>query len=156
MASRRKKGMALRRKLDVLRKLTNSKSVNMTSVIMDAFLYICKLKLQIEAIRKEYLHLLNNIQEVKVEKLGKGFQVRVACKKGQDLLVSILEAFEGMGLDVLHAKVSCNYFFGMVAIVEAHQDQAIDVRDVTQAVVKAIQKQREVGTYSSADAPSFS
>ncbi|KAK2975164.1 hypothetical protein RJ640_017377 [Escallonia rubra] len=146
MASRRKRGMTLRRKVDVLRKPTNSKSAKETSVVMDAFLYICKLKLKIEAIRKEYLHLLNNTQEVKVEKLGKGFQVRVACKKGQDLLVSILEAFEGMGLDVLHAKVSCNYFFGMVAIVEAHQDQAIDVREVTQAVVKAIQKQREVGT----------
>lgn len=29
---------------------------------MDAFLYIYKLKLQVEAIKKEYQYLINNIQ----------------------------------------------------------------------------------------------
>lgn len=33
-----------------------------TSIIMDAMLYIYKLKLQIEAIKQEYQCLINNIQ----------------------------------------------------------------------------------------------
>lgn len=79
-------------------------------------------------------------QQVKVEKInGKVFLVRVSCKKGQNILVSVLEAFEEMGLNVLQAKVSCNYGFGMEAIVEA-EDQALNVRAVTEAVLKAIEK----------------
>ncbi|THG07666.1 hypothetical protein TEA_009615 [Camellia sinensis var. sinensis] len=83
--------------------------------------------------------------EVKVEKVGEEFLVRVTCKKGQDVLVSILEAFEEMGLNVLQARVSCNYFLNIEAIVKA-QDQGIDVREITQAVHKAIGKQDGEGT----------
>ncbi|THG11263.1 hypothetical protein TEA_014956 [Camellia sinensis var. sinensis] len=83
--------------------------------------------------------------EVKVEKVGEEFLVRVTCKKGQDVLVSILEAFEEMGLNVLQARVSCNYFLNIEAIVKA-QDQVIDVREITQAVHKAIGKQDGEGT----------
>ncbi|KAF5943926.1 hypothetical protein HYC85_018003 [Camellia sinensis] len=109
MASKLQKRMTLRRKLHVLKTLTNSKS------------------------------------EVKVEKVGEEFLVRVTCKKGQDVLVSILEAFEEMGLNVLQARVSCNYFLNIEAIVKA-QDQGIDVREITQAVHKAIGKQDGEGT----------
>ncbi|KAJ9690736.1 hypothetical protein PVL29_013076 [Vitis rotundifolia] len=140
MESRFRKRMALRRKLHILRTLTSSKSVKKSSIVMDAFLYIYKLKLKLEAIKREYLKLINYTQEVKVEKInGKGFLVRVSCKKGQDLLVSILEAFEDMGLNVLQARVSCNHGFGMEAVVEA-EDQALDGRAVTEAVLKAIEK----------------
>ena len=77
---------------------------------------------------------------MKVEKInGKRFMIRVSCKKGEDILVSILEAFEKMGLNVVQARVSCNYGFGMEAIVEA-EDQALDVRAVTESVLKAIEK----------------
>lgn len=42
-----------------------------------------------------------------------------------------------MGLNVVQARVSCNYGFGMEAIVEA-EDKALDVRTMTEAVLKAI------------------
>ncbi|KAI8000872.1 hypothetical protein LOK49_LG09G00951 [Camellia lanceoleosa] len=145
MASRLQKRMTLRRKLHVLKTLTNSKSVKKSSIIFDAFLHIYKLQLKLEAIKRQYLYLMKHIQEVKVEKVGEEFLVRVTCKKGQDVLVSILEAFEEMGLNVLQASVSCNYFLDIEAIVKA-QDQGIDVREITQAVHKAIGKQDGEGT----------
>ncbi|CDO96850.1 unnamed protein product [Coffea canephora] len=137
--SREQRRIALRRKLHILRKLTNSKSVKKSSIIMDAFLYIYKLKLQLEAIRREYQNLINHIQEVKVEKFGTKFLVRVTCKKGKDLLVSIIEAFENLNLNIFQAKAACKHFFFMEAVVE-DEDQVLDVKDVTEAVMTAIQK----------------
>ncbi|XP_009590965.1 uncharacterized protein [Nicotiana tomentosiformis] len=132
--------MVARRKLHYLRTLTNSKSVKKSSIIFDAFVYILKLRLQLEAIQREYHHLLNHVQEVKVEKLtGKRFVVKVTCKKGKEMLVSILEAFEEMKLNVVQARVTSRYFFGMEAIVET-EDEALDVRAMTKAVQLAIQK----------------
>ncbi|XAR66593.1 hypothetical protein NMG60_11012875 [Bertholletia excelsa] len=141
MASNRlRKRMALRRKLLVLRTLTNSKSVKRSSIIVDAFLHICKLKLRLEAIQREYLLLMKHIQ-VKVEKVQEhNFLMKVSCKGGNDVLVSILEAFEEMGLNVLQARVSCNSLLTIEAIVEA-QDQGMDERDIREAVHKAIFKQ---------------
>lgn len=154
---------------------------------MDAFHYIYKLKLQLEAIRKEYEHLTNHIQvflflpppppkkrkekkniqtfawvfvhfeiykllilwpwnhflffqqEVKVEKFGTKFLVRVTCKKGKDLLVSIIEAFEKLNLNVFQAKATCKHFFFMEAVVE-DEHQVLEVKEVTEAVVMAIQE----------------
>ncbi|CAI9783767.1 unnamed protein product [Fraxinus pennsylvanica] len=131
--------MALRRKLHILKTLTNSKSVKKSSIIMDAFLYIYKLKLQVEAIQREYQYLINHIQEVKVEKDGTRYVVRVTCKNGQDLLVSIIEAFEEMNLNVLEARVTTKHFFGMEAIAEA-KGQDIDSRILTQTILNVIQR----------------
>ncbi|CAI9782085.1 unnamed protein product [Fraxinus pennsylvanica] len=131
--------MALRRKLHILKTLTNSKSVKKSSIIMDAFLYIYKLKLQVEAIQREYQYLVNHIQEVKVEKDGTRYVVRVTCKKGEDLLVSIIEAFEEMNLNVLEAKVTSKHFFGMEAIAEA-KGHDIDSRILTQTILNVIQR----------------
>ncbi|KAK6154789.1 hypothetical protein DH2020_009037 [Rehmannia glutinosa] len=65
-------------------------------------------------------------KEVKVEKLGTGYLlVMVTCKKGGEMLVSILEAFEKMNLNVVQARVTCKHFFGMEAIVEANIDATI-------------------------------
>ncbi|KAI3456124.1 hypothetical protein Pfo_012787 [Paulownia fortunei] len=140
MACKMQKRMALRRKLQILRTLTKSKSVKKSSIIMDAFLYIYKLRLQVEAIKKEYQYLINHIQEVKVEKLGTEYLlVRVTCKKGEELLVSILEAFEEMNLNVVQARVTCKHFFGMEAIVKADIDAAI----LNDAILKVIQRQTE-------------
>ncbi|OIT27451.1 PREDICTED: uncharacterized protein LOC109213930 [Nicotiana attenuata] len=141
MASRNVQSkMVARRKLHYLRTLTNSKSVKKSSIILDAFVYILKLRLQLEAIQREYHHLLNHLQEVKVEKLiGKSFLVKVACKKGKEMLVSILEAFEEMKLNVVQARITSRCFFGMEAIVET-EDEALDVRAVTKAVQLAIQE----------------
>nr|GMD33838.1 uncharacterized protein LOC109192567 [Ipomoea batatas] len=137
-----------KKKLHILQSLTNSKSVGSSSIIMDAFMYIHRLKIQLEELTREYFHLLNIIQEVKVDKLhGRRFMVTVRCKKVEDLLVSILEAFEEMDVSVVEARVSCNYFFAMEAIVEAedHQ-QGLIAEAVTQVIQKAIQRQSEIGT----------
>ncbi|KAL2494840.1 hypothetical protein Fot_38597 [Forsythia ovata] len=139
MSSKMQRRMALRRKLHILKTLTNSKSVKKSSIIMDAFLYIYKLKLQVEAIQREYLYLINHIQEVKVEKDGTRYVVRVTCKKGQDLLVSIFEAFEEMNLNVFEARVTCKHFFGMEIIAEA-KGQDIDSRILTETILNVIQR----------------
>ncbi|KAK6133542.1 hypothetical protein DH2020_032671 [Rehmannia glutinosa] len=140
MASKMQRRMALRKKLQILRALTKSKSVKKSSIIMDAFLYIYKLKLQVEAIKKEYQYLIDHIQEVKVEKLGTGYLlVMVTCKKGGEMLVLILEAFEKMNLNVVQARVTCKHFFGMEAIVEANIDATI----LNEAILKVIKTQTE-------------
>ncbi|OMO65448.1 hypothetical protein COLO4_31243 [Corchorus olitorius] len=151
---------ACRRKLHLLRNLTNSKSVKRSSMVLNALLHIYKLKVKLEemqreyqnlmAIRNQYLTLLKHIQIPKVEKNGEQFEVKVTCNKGGDKLVSILEAFDELGLNVVQARVSCNHFFAMEAIaVVDHDDQGqqtIDIKDVTQAVLKAIEKQDGEGT----------
>ncbi|KAK6793257.1 hypothetical protein RDI58_006710 [Solanum bulbocastanum] len=143
MASRRvQTKMAMRSKLHLLRTLINSKSVKKNYIILDAFIYIMKLRLQLEAIQREYQQLLNHVQEVKVEKfIGTRFLVKVTCKKGKDVLVSILEVFEDMKLIVVQARVTSRYFFGMEAIVEAENEATLDVRALTRALQMAIHKQ---------------
>ncbi|KAL9392339.1 hypothetical protein Peur_016259 [Populus x canadensis] len=156
MVARLQRRAAMGRRLHVLRTLTCSKSVQRKSVIMDALLYIYKLKLKLEAIKRElanlvaikreYLSLMKQLQlpkkEVKVEKAEQGLLVRVTCEKGGDKLVSILEVFEEMGLVILNARVSSNLFFAMEAIVVADQEQhALHVKSITQAVIKAIERQ---------------
>ncbi|KAL6991255.1 hypothetical protein U1Q18_009373 [Sarracenia purpurea var. burkii] len=145
MASRLQKRMTLHKKLHALRILTNSKSVKKSCIIMDAFIHIYKLKLKLEALRRQHCYLINHIQVLEVEKVGEEFEVRVTCQRGQDVLASILRAFEEMGLTVVQARVSCNFFLSIEAIVEA-QDQGVDVRDIKEAVHKAIGKQYGLGT----------
>ncbi|PIN06683.1 hypothetical protein CDL12_20746 [Handroanthus impetiginosus] len=141
MGCKMQRRMALRRKLHILRTLTKSKSVRKSSIIMDAFLYIYKLKLQVEAIKREYQYLINHIQEVKVEKLGTGYLiVTVTCKKGEELLVSILEAFEKLNLNVVQTRVPCKHFFGMEAIVEANN---IHEATLKEAILQVIQNHAE-------------
>ena len=84
---------------------------------------------------------------MKVEKIGEEFVVKVTCSKGGDKLVSILEAFDELGLNVLQARVSCSHFFVMEAIAVAQDQQTIDIKDITQAVLKAIdEKQGDADT----------
>lgn len=78
-----------------------------------------------------------------MEKIEEGFHVIVTCEKAEDTLVSILDAFDEMGLNILQAKVSCNSYFAMEAIAAhvAQNQHKLDVTDVTQAIIKATQKQ---------------
>lgn len=77
---------------------------------------------------------------MKVEKVRGGtFLVRVSCEKGGDKLVAILEAFDGMFLNVEKARVSCESGFSLEAIAVA-EDQTLDVGDVTEALLKALGK----------------
>lgn len=56
-------------------------------------------------------------QEVNVESLEKGFRINVYSEKNcPGLLVSILEAFEELGLNVLDASVSCADNFHLQAV----------------------------------------
>ncbi|KAF5736256.1 hypothetical protein HS088_TW14G00394 [Tripterygium wilfordii] len=148
----KRKAVLMRKRLHILRALTCSKSVTRLSIITDALLYIYNLKLKLEktmkeylnliATRRSYLNLLKHGKEVKVEKLGNNeFVIRVTCeRRGDHILVSILEAFEEMGVCVLQARVSCNHYFSMEAIAVANDDQALEVRDISQAILKAIDK----------------
>ncbi|KAJ4976620.1 hypothetical protein NE237_001726 [Protea cynaroides] len=149
MASRVQRRVALRRKFKLLRSLTHSKSVMKSSIILDALDYINKLKIKWEALTLEYANLIHNPIQVptvvKVEKIEKGFLVRVTCKNRKDLHVSIIEALEvTSGLDVIHAKISCNHSYCIEAIAEA-QDQNQDARDVNEAVFTAIAKNANGG-----------
>lgn len=59
------------------------------------------------------------LQQVKVESLEKGFLINVFSEKNcPGLLVSILEAFEELGLEVLDARVSCSDNFRLEAVSE--------------------------------------
>lgn len=60
----------------------------------------------------------NHLQEVDVQTLDKGgFHINVHSDRNcPGLLVSILEAFEALGLDVLDARVSCAHSFHLEAV----------------------------------------
>ncbi|OIW19248.1 hypothetical protein TanjilG_20373 [Lupinus angustifolius] len=151
MACRVQKRISTRRKLHILRTLSNSNSAKRTSIAKSTVLYIYKLKVALETVkreyenllatRREYLKLLNHVQEkenVKVEKVMAGtFVVRVTCDEGGDKLVSILEAFDEMCLNVEQAKVCCENGFSLEAIAVA-EDKTLDPRDVTESLLKAI------------------
>ncbi|KAH0985085.1 hypothetical protein GBA52_012262 [Prunus armeniaca] len=152
MVSGLQKRAPLRRKLQNLSSLTKMKSVKRSSIFMEALLQIYMLKLKLEAVQREYLHLmalktkyLNLIKhsqvpkEVKVEKIEEGFLVRVKCENAGDTLVSVLEAFEEMGLTVLQARISSSNYFSMeaIAVTENQNQDQLDVRDITQAITRA-------------------
>ncbi|XP_045826349.1 uncharacterized protein LOC123918370 isoform X1 [Trifolium pratense] len=107
---------------------------------------VCKVQKRVSLRRR--LHIMrffnnsnNNQEYVKIEKIREGtFMVKVTCEKGGDKLVSILEAFEEICMNVEQASVSCENGFSMEAIIVA-EDQNVDIRDVNQALLKAIGKQ---------------
>ncbi|CAL0325011.1 unnamed protein product [Lupinus luteus] len=156
MACRVQKKISMRRKLHILRALANSNSAKRTTIEKSTILYIYKLKVALEtvkkdyenllAIRSKYLNILNHVQEnknVKVKKINTGtFVVSVTCEKRGDKLVAILEAFDEMSLNVEQAKVSCENGFSLEAIVVS-KDQTLDVRNVTEALLKAIGKESD-------------
>ncbi|XP_010538214.1 PREDICTED: uncharacterized protein LOC104812642 [Tarenaya hassleriana] len=158
MAARQQKNRAKQRKLHFPTNLTDFKlsQGGQRAVIREALVYISLLKLKIEAAQKEYTHLkmvkreaLNRIntknqsEEVKVEKIGERFLVKVMCPRGQHMLVHILEAFEEMEMSVIQARVSCQNSFSMEAIVVVPQDlqaKVLSVDDMTQTLMKALAK----------------
>ncbi|KAE8719890.1 Detected protein of unknown function [Hibiscus syriacus] len=147
----RRTAAASRRKLHLLQ--ANRKSVRCFN--KNVVLHFHKLKIKLEelqrecqnlrVIRNEYFTLLKHTQipkDVKVEKIGEEYVVKVSCSnKGGDKLVWILEAFEELGLEVVRASVSCSHLFSMEAIVVA-QGEATGIRDITMAVLKAIDEKQ--------------
>ncbi|XP_050210807.1 transcription factor bHLH61-like [Mercurialis annua] len=141
MSSRRQKKAALYEKLNSLRDATTSTSVNKTSIIVAASKYIQELKEKVERLNQEIEASHNQLPVVTVESLEKGFLINVFSEKNcPGLLVSILEALEELGLDVLDARVSCEDNFQLEAVGGEYQGDgdSIDALAVKKAVVQAI------------------
>ncbi|XP_024459245.1 transcription factor SCREAM2 isoform X1 [Populus trichocarpa] len=141
MSSKKKKKAALYEKL---RAATNSNAMNKTSIIVDASKYIGELKKKVDRLNHEIgtsstpQNSLSAVRQVTVETLEKGFLINVFSGKNcPGLLVSILEAFDELGLDVLDARVSCEDNFLLEAI-GGDQNQGHDAQVVKQAVLQAI------------------
>ncbi|KAH7510949.1 hypothetical protein FEM48_ZijujUnG0062900 [Ziziphus jujuba var. spinosa] len=102
------------------------------------------------AILHEKLHLLRSITNshaVAVENIEKGFLINVFSEKScPGLLVSVLETFEELGLNVLEARVSCADSFRLQAVGGENEEEAgegIDAQSVKQAVLLAIKNWTE-------------
>ncbi|KAM5560580.1 hypothetical protein ABKV19_021645 [Rosa sericea] len=139
-SSRERKKAAL---YEQLRAATNSTAMNKASIIVDASKYIQELKQKVDTLNQDVGTSQNSSSPaVTVETLERGFLISVLSEKNcPGLLVSILEAFEDLGLDVLDARVSCADSFQLEAVGGENQGEAdsIDAQVVKQAVLQAIQ-----------------
>ncbi|XP_054784864.1 transcription factor BHLH3-like isoform X1 [Prosopis cineraria] len=150
MASRGRKKASLHHKLQQLRDVTNSSAVNKASIIVDASKYIEELKQKVEGLNAELgssstasessSSSQNQLPKVTVETLERGFLINVFSERNcPGMLVSILEAFEVLGLEVLDARVSCEDAFQLEAVGgESQEIDDIDAQMVKQAVLQAI------------------
>ncbi|XP_015961195.1 transcription factor SCREAM2 [Arachis duranensis] len=151
-SSRERRREALQQKLNQLRDVTNSSGVNKASIIVDASRYIEELKQKVEGLNSELVitetssstsQIDDELPMVTVETLEKGFHINVYSEKNcPGMLVSILKAFEELGLDVLDARVSCEDTFQLQAVGGESQknNDTIDAQVVKQAVLQAINK----------------
>ncbi|KAI4343033.1 hypothetical protein MLD38_027581 [Melastoma candidum] len=133
----------------------NNHAVRKDSVMLGYLLYICNLKLRLEAARRQYWRLMalkkqylsllestNMKPKVVVKKAGGGYyEVKVTSERKEDMLVSTLEAFEIVGLDVLQARVSSGNFFSLDAFAVARDQRDMDAEVVALAILKALEKQ---------------
>ncbi|XP_062096544.1 uncharacterized protein LOC133802279 isoform X2 [Humulus lupulus] len=144
MSSSRDQKKALHERLQRLRAITNSTAIHKASIIVDASKYIEELKQKVATLNQEIGTSSISIDQhhlpaVTVETIDKGFLINVLSEQNcPGLLVSILEAFENLGLDVLDARVSCTDNFQLEAI-GGESDDSIDAQVVKQAVLQAIQ-----------------
>ncbi|KAI4343032.1 hypothetical protein MLD38_027581 [Melastoma candidum] len=136
-------------------KASFSLKVRKDSVMLGYLLYICNLKLRLEAARRQYWRLMalkkqylsllestNMKPKVVVKKAGGGYyEVKVTSERKEDMLVSTLEAFEIVGLDVLQARVSSGNFFSLDAFAVARDQRDMDAEVVALAILKALEKQ---------------
>ncbi|XP_039045444.1 transcription factor SCREAM2-like [Hibiscus syriacus] len=149
MSSRGRKKSSVHQKLQQLCSVTNSTAVNKTSIIVDATRYIGELKDKVDKLSQETRTTSpastsqTPMPMVTVETLDKGFLINVLLEKNcPGLLVSVLETFEELGLDVLEARVSCEETFKLEAIGGENEGNAegIDAQMVKQAMMQAIRK----------------
>ncbi|CAL0304398.1 unnamed protein product [Lupinus luteus] len=146
MSSKEKRKAALQHKLQQLRDVTSSSALNKASIIVDASKYIEELKQKVEGLNSELGDTESSTSQndelpmVTVETLERGFLINVFSEKNcPGMLVSILEAFEELGLDVLDARVSCEDTFQLEAVGgESQKNDSIDAQMVKQAVLRAI------------------
>ncbi|KAI3788648.1 hypothetical protein L2E82_01420 [Cichorium intybus] len=148
MGSKEDRRNALYQKLKQLRSVSHSSAVHKTSIIVDAAKYIEELKEKVERLHEDITSSSQDNSlpmQVTVETLNKGFQINVFSEEDcPGVLVSVLEAFEELGLDVCDAKVSCSDKFHLQAIGENEgQIDDIDAQVVKRAVLKAIKSSSE-------------
>ncbi|KAF5453736.1 hypothetical protein F2P56_028612 [Juglans regia] len=137
---------AMHEKLQLLRSITNSHALNDSSIVLDASKYIEELKQKVEILNQDLETAQtssdqNPLPVATVETLEKGFLVNVSSdhKSCPGLLVSILEAFEELGLNVQEARVSCADNFLLQAVGEnEEQAESNDAQVVKEAMVQAI------------------
>nr|XP_009384776.1 PREDICTED: uncharacterized protein LOC103972233 isoform X3 [Musa acuminata subsp. malaccensis] len=139
MTSRDQKKAVLHEKLQLLRSVTNSSAISCTCV--DASKYIQELKQKVEACKPD-LAEESSLPMVTVETLEKGFWINVFSDKNcPGMLVSVLQAFQELGLDVLDATISSADSFRLEAVGgEQPQNESVDAQMVRQVVVQAIKK----------------
>ncbi|KAJ8431535.1 hypothetical protein Cgig2_009613 [Carnegiea gigantea] len=154
MVSREQKRAALEEKYQHLRSVTNSNAVNKASILVDASKYIKDLKQKVERLNQDISFSGSSSRDdqddqtplikVRVETLEKGFLINVFSETScPGLLVSILEALEELGLEVLDARVSCADCFQLEAVGEENEgEDSLDAQVVKQAVLQAIKNWR--------------
>ncbi|GMH15431.1 hypothetical protein Nepgr_017272 [Nepenthes gracilis] len=150
MVSREHKKAGLNEKLQLLRSITNSHALDKASIIADASKYIEELKRKVEILNEDITATQSSSSQdpspmVTVENLQKGFLINVYLERSSsDLLVSILEAFEELGLNVLEARVSCAEKFRLEAVGAQGEEagEIMDAQVVRQAVLQAIRRGR--------------
>ncbi|XP_009384775.2 transcription factor SCREAM2-like isoform X2 [Musa acuminata AAA Group] len=140
MTSRDQKKSVLHEKLQLLRSVTNSSALSKASIIVDASKYIQELKQKVEACKRD-LAEESSLPMVTVETLEKGFWINVFSDKNcPGMLISVLQAFQELGLDVLDATVSSADSFRLEAVGGEPQNESVDAQMVRQVVVQAIKK----------------
>ncbi|KAK9913820.1 hypothetical protein M0R45_037627 [Rubus argutus] len=126
--------------------------LNQTSIIVDASKYIEELKQKVERLNQDIANATSSHDQnplpvqVTVETLEKGFLINVFSEKScPGLLVSVLEAFEELGLNVLEARVSCAESFRLQAVggESEEEGEGIDAHAIKQAVAVAIKNWSE-------------
>ncbi|CAN6289512.1 unnamed protein product [Urochloa humidicola] len=153
---RKKQAAALQEKLKILRSITHSHALSNTSIIMDASAYIKELKQKVVRLNQEIacaqdaLRHSSSYPTVTVETLvggHGGFLINVFSDKScPGLLVSVLEAFDELGLSVLQATASCADSFRLEAVGGENVVENVDEHVVKQAVLQAIRSCSESGS----------
>ncbi|TVU27378.1 hypothetical protein EJB05_29983, partial [Eragrostis curvula] len=148
MSGKEKKAAALEEKLQLLRSATKSNAGNKTSILVDASKYIRELKDKVDEAAADSSSRSDtstqvNVSSVDLDCRRRGFRINVSMERSRPgLLVSVLEALEELGLDVLDADVSCadHSAFRFQALGSSGQGETVDEQMVRQAVLQAISK----------------
>ncbi|KAJ1417742.1 hypothetical protein SESBI_16412 [Sesbania bispinosa] len=119
--------------------------VNKTSIIIDASKYIEGLKQKVERLNQDIANAQTSsdatLPMVTVEGVEKGFVINVYSERScPGLLVSILESFEEMGLNVVEARVTCTDTFQFQAVggESEEEGESIDAQAVKLTMGQAI------------------
>ncbi|WVZ54871.1 hypothetical protein U9M48_005615 [Paspalum notatum var. saurae] len=169
MSAGKEKKAALEEKLRLLRSVTKSSAGNnKTSILVDASKYIKELKDKVAAAAAASSQPADSttassgstaamaaatvsVSSVELDSSSsnrRGFRINVSLERSRPgLLVTVLEAFEDLGLDVLDADVSCAdatafrlQALGSSGLQGQRGDESVDEQMVRQAVLKAIAK----------------